>query len=705
MEDTRSNDVSLYSCLALLVQQQENSPSIDMVLQGLPVTDHRLTPKIFIRAAERAGIKATIKKASLKNILQSSLPAVILLEPDTAIYVLKYNASDKALTVVDPQTKEESELPISEIKGRYLGYAIPVEPTDVIDQEEAIQEKNEGNRWFWNVVFKSLPIYRDVLVASFLINAFALASPIFIMNVYDRVVPNYALETLWVLVTGVLIIFGFDLLLRILRGYFVDMAGKRVDLNLSAKLYERVLGITMSSRPESVGGFANNMEEFESIRNFITSATITTLIDMPFVALFLFVIWFVGGPIVVVPLLAIPLILIYALIMQPAIKEAVRHVMTGAAKKNATLVESLVAIETIKILGAESRQQHRWENAVEHIARWGIRSRLLSASVVNVAVFFQQMATIGVVVYGVYLIADGSLSLGGLIAAVILTSRVLAPMGQVANLATHYHQVVNALKTISGIMQLPVEQETGKAYLSPENIEGSIEFDSVTFSYPGQGKKALNNITIKINPGEHVGVIGRTGSGKSTLGKLIAGIYQENEGFVRVGGLDVRQLNPGTLRSNISYVPQEVNLFYGTMRENIIFGKEKAVTDERMLKAAELSGVLNIVKNHPSGFDMHIGERGVGLSGGQRQGVAIARALLNETNIVVMDEPTNSMDNATELELKKKLKDYIKDKTFVLITHKASMLDLVDRLIVLENGRVIANDEKNKVIEALKSIG
>jgi len=292
-----------------------------------------------------------------------------------------------------------------------------------------------------------------------------------------------------------------------------------------------------------------------------------------------------------------------------------------------------------------------------------------------------------------------------LIAAVILTSRVLAPMGQVANLATHYHQVVNALKTISGIMQLPVEQETGKAYLSPENIEGSIEFDSVTFSYPGQGKKALNNVTIKINPGEHVGVIGRTGSGKSTLGKLIAGIYQENEGFVRVGGLDVRQLNPGTLRSNISYVPQEVNLFYGTMRENIIFGKEKIVTDEKMLKAADLSGVLNIVKNHPSGFNMHIGERGVGLSGGQRQGVAIARSLLNETNIVVMDEPSNSMDNATELELKKKLKGYIKDKTFILITHKASMLDLVDRLIVLENGRVIANDEKNKVIEALQAIG
>jgi ATP-binding cassette subfamily C protein LapB len=540
-------------------------------------------------------------------------------------------------------------------------------------------------------------------LASFLINVFALASPLFIMNVYDRVVPNYAFETLWVLFIGVVIIFSFDLLLKILRGYFVDIAGKKVDLDLSAQLYHHVLGIKMAARPESAGAFANNLEEFESIRNFITSATVTALIDMPFVVIFLAVIWLVGGSIVLVPLLIIPLVLIYALLLQPMIKRAVNRVMSGAAKKNATLVESLVGIETIKILGAESRQQSRWESAVDYIAHWGIRSRLLSSSVVNVAVYLQQMAVIGVVVYGVYLIADGKLSLGGLIATVILTSRVLAPMAQVANLTSHYHQAHNALKTISDILRLPTEVERTRSYLNPSKISGSIEFDSVTFVYPGESKKALSNISVSISPGEKIGVIGRTGSGKSTFGKLIAGLYNENDGFVRIDGIDVRQINPVILRKSIGYVPQEVVLFNGTMKENIMLGKEGLIKDEEIIRAAEHSGVMSTVKNHPSGFDMHIGERGYGLSGGQRQSVAIARAMLGNPDIVIMDEPSNSMDNVTESQLKPRLQEFTKNKTFILITHKASMLDIVDRLIVLDAGRVIADGEKQEVIAALQA--
>jgi ATP-binding cassette subfamily C protein LapB len=696
-------ETSLYSCLGLLLELQETNNSAEAVLQGLPVIDNHLSPRLFIRAAQRAGIKSTIKKKSLKSVLQQDLPAVILLEPESALLAINYDPTTQKLTVVEPKQKQETEIFVSEIKDRYIGYSITIQPADALDLMDMASEQKKSHRWFFSVLFKSLPVYRDVLVASFLINTFALATPLFIMNVYDRVVPNYALETLWVLVTGVLIIFGFDLLLRVLRGYFVDLAGKRVDLELSGKLYQHVLGIRMSSRPESVGAFANNLEEFESIRNFITSVTIITLIDIPFIVLFLLVIWYIGGSMVLVPVAIIPLILLYALILQPAIKSSVRRVMKGAAQKNATLVESLVGIETIKILGAESRQQTRWEQAVDHIARWGVRSRLLSASVVNFAVFLQQMGSIAVVVYGVYLIADGNLSLGGLIASVILTSRILAPMAQVANLATHYHQASSALKTISSIMLLPVEQENEKSYLQPNNIKGEIEFDSVSFSYPGQAKKALNNVSVKIGLGEHVGIIGRTGSGKSTLGKLIAGLYSENDGFVRIDGLDVRQINPKILRSNIAYVPQEVTLFSGTMRENIELGKENQVTDDQIIAAAELSGVMNIVKNHPSGFDMHIGERGAGLSGGQRQSVAIARAILNDANIVVMDEPSNSMDNATESFLKTKLRNYIDDKTFILITHKASMLELVNRLIVLEEGRVIADGPKEEVIAALQS--
>ena len=690
----------LYDCLALLIDFYHKATTPQVALSGLPLVNERISLKVFVQAAERAGIKMEIKKLPMSKLLQERLPAVILLDNKNAVFATEYLTNQAAVHVLGADA--ESNIPVVQLESQYLGYAILVKSTEDASLEEVHAAVDKTRHWFRKTLFKSWRIYRDVLLSSFMINVFALASPLFIMNVYDRVVPNHALETLWVLVSGVLIIFAFDLVLRVLRGYFIDTAGRRVDIELSAMLYEHVLGIRMADRPASVGAFANHLDEFESIRSFITSATVTTFIDLPFIILFLLVIWFVGGVIVVVPLIAIPLILIYALIMQPFIKAAVKRVAHGSAQKNATLVESLVGIETIKLLGAESQQQHKWEQAIEFISRWAIRSRLLSASVVNAAVFLQQMTTIGVVAYGVYLITSGNLSLGGLIAAVILTSRVLAPMAQVANLTTHYHQVTSALKTIGSIMSLPSERLEDKTYLTRPTIHGAIELEKVSFSYPQQPMQALSNASLKIEPGEHVGIIGRTGSGKSTLGRLIAGLYEVNSGFVRVDGLDVRHIDPTVLRSHIGYVTQDVMLFDGSMRDNITFGG-KPVADEQLIKAAEISGAMAIIRRHPDGFDMHVGERGSGLSGGQRQAVAVARAILHDPPIIIMDEPTTSMDNATELRLKESLKPYLQGKTLILITHKSSMLDLVDRLIVLEEGRVIANGNKAAVIRALQT--
>lgn len=703
MIDTAKPSDALYHCLNLTVRLFNSPKKITELLAGLPVEGHSLSIKTFLRATQRLGLNTQVKKLSLTKLLSQPFPMIIFLQDDELVYAVEYLEKDNTFRVlsVDGQAHEHI-MSYDELAARYLGYALILRTAE----EELVQETQTeavDNHWFWRVIFKSWRIYRDVLLASFMINLFALTSPLFIMNVYDRVVPNHAIETLWVLVTGVLIIFAFDLVLRLLRGYFVDIAGQRIDVELSAVLYQHVLGIRMANRPPSVGAFANHLDEFESIRNFITSATVTTLIDLPFVLLFLFVIWFVGGSLVIVPLVAIPLILTYALLVQPMIKRAVQQVMQATARKNATLVESLVGIESIKLLGAESRQQHKWEQAVEHIARWSVRSRILSASVVNAAVFLQQMTTIGVVAYGVYLITDGSLSLGGLIAGVILTSRVLAPMAQVANLTTHYHRVVSAMKTMRSILQLPVERNPEQEYLLTNRIKGDIEFENVSFTYPEQPDAALNHVSIKIKAGEHIGVIGRTGSGKSTLGKLIAGLYQENTGFIRVDSLDVRHIDPTELRHAIGYVPQDVTLFNASMRDNILFGGAP-VSDDQLIAAAKRSGVMSIIKKHPAGFDMHIGERGLSLSGGQRQAVAIARAILYDPPIVIMDEPTNSMDNATELSLKRALKNYLEKKTLLLITHKQSMLDLVERLIVFEEGRVIANGSKQEVIHTLQSL-
>jgi len=703
MIGAEKSDSTLYNCLTLILKLYNKSKTIREILSGLPVANKSLSLDAFMRATLRANIVSHVKKLPLKKLLITPMPALIFLSEDKVVFAIEYLNDEKLIRALSVDGEgEELTIPIDQLQKDYLGYAVVFSPKqeDVIEQDIKKDDKSSG--WFWSVTFKSWRIYRDVLLASFLINVFALASPLFIMNVYDRVVPNHAIETLWVLITGVLIIFTFDLMLRVLRGYFVDTAGRRIDLELSALLYQHVLGIRMANRPDSVGAFANNLDEFESIRNFITSATVSTLIDLPFVVLFLFVIWYVGGSLVIVPLIAIPLILIYALLVQPVIKRSVQQVMQGAAKKNATLVESLVGIETIKLLGAEGQQQHKWEQAIDHISKWSVRSRMLSSSVVNAAVFMQQMTSMGVVAYGVYLIAEGDLSLGGLVAGVILTSRVLAPMAQVANLTTHYHRVIAAMKTMNSILDSPVECNPEREYLATSNIKGDIEFDNVTFSFPNQSVNALENISLTIKSGEHVGIIGRTGSGKSTIGKLIAGLYQENTGFVRVDGVDVRQMDINQLRSNMGYVPQDVTLFNTTMRENIIFGN-RMVTDDQLIKAAELSGVMSIIKKHPSSFDMHIGERGLSLSGGQRQKVAVTRALLNDPPIIIMDEPTNSMDNGAEESLKKNLTEYLKEKTFILITHKNSMLDLVDRLIVVENGRVIADGNKQYVIKSLQS--
>lgn len=701
MVDAKKYDNTLYDCLFLILKFYDKSKAIKDVLSGLPVTNENISLDIFLRAIERANISCQVKKLPLQKVLMYPMPALIFLSEKKVVLAVEYLADENVIRSLSIGG-EDSNIPVEQLQNEYLGYAVVFYPEQYeVMQQDKLQE-NESNGWFWSVVFKSWRIYRDVLLASFLINAFALASPLFIMNVYDRVVPNYAIETLWVLITGVLIIFSFDLILRVLRGYFVDAAGRRIDLELSALLYQHVLGIRMANRPGSVGAFANHLDEFESIRNFITSATVNTLIDLPFVILFLLVIWFVGGSLVIVPLIAIPLILIYALLVQPVIKRSVHQVMQGAAKKNDTLVESLVGIETIKLLGAEGRQQNKWEQAIDHISKWSVRSRMLSSSVVNAAVFIQQMTSMGVVAYGVYLIAEGVLSLGGLIASVILTSRVLAPMAQVANLTTQYHRVIAAMRTLNTIINSPVECDSERDYVSTSKIKGDIEFDEVTFSFPEQSVNALENISLTIKSGEHVGIIGRTGSGKSTIGKLIAGLYQENTGFVRVDGVDVRQMDVYQLRSNIGYVPQDVTLFNTTMKENIIFGNN-TVTDDQLIKAAELSDVMSIIKKHPSSFDMHIGERGLSLSGGQRQKVAIARALLNDPPIIIMDEPTNSMDSSAEESLKKNLSHYIKEKTFILITHKHSMLDLVDRLIVVESGRVVIDGNKQDVIKSLQS--
>lgn len=701
--DSDTLDDPLLDCLEQLTKLHNRPSSRTALKAGLPLVNNLLTVELFPRAAKRANLSARVLKRPFEKITNLELPSVLLFKSHKVCIALKRDEEKEVLKVLLPETgMGEAEIPFNELEDLYTGYTIFVRPEFQFGEQPVDEISPRPMNWFWGTLFKSWRIYRDVFISSFLINLFGLATPFYIMNVYDRVLPNNAFETLWVLSAGILIIFVFELLLRGLRGYFIDEAGKKANLIISSMLFEKVLGLKMESRPKSVGAFAKHLQQFDSIRDFITSFSITAVIDLPFVLLGLIAIWYLAGKMVLVQLIAILIIVLYAFLVQIPLKKSVRKTFSASSQKNATLIEGLSGIETIKILGAESKVQRAWEESVSYIAQWSARSRLFSSSVNHLSNFIRKTTTVATVIAGVYLISNGELTRGGLFACIILSRRAIAPMYQVVNLATRYHQAKEALNTLNQIMKLPVERPTGKAFLHRSALEGAISLENVSFSYPGQSVEVLRDISLKISPGEHVAIIGATGSGKTTLGKLILGLYEPTAGLVSVDDTDIRQIDPAELRKFIGYVPQEITLFRGSLRDNIALGTYN-VNDSDILQAAELAGATKFVKRHPKGFDLEIGEQGKGLSGGQKQSVALARAILLSPPILIMDEPSSSMDNRTELELKNNLKGILKGKTLLLITHRASLLDLVDRIIVIGEGIILADGPSNQVIEALRS--
>jgi ATP-binding cassette subfamily C protein LapB len=458
----------------------------------------------------------------------------------------------------------------------------------------------------------------------------------------------------------------------------------------------------MAARPNSVGNFANSMQEFESFRDFFTSATLATLIDLPFTFLFIAVIWMIAGDLAYIPLAVIPITILISLIIQIPLGRAIKQLFRHAGQKSATLIETLTGLETIKSLGAESPLQRKWEQTAGSISKYSQRAKLLSSAAVNLTSFVQQMTTIAVVVYGVYKISENEISMGALIASTILAGRALAPMGQLAGILTRFHHSKAALSSLNNMMNLPVERPSGREFLHREKFQGGIEFKQVSFRYPEQAIDALSDISFKIKPGEKVAIIGRIGSGKSSIEKLILGLYEPAEGAVLLDETDLRQIDPIDLRRSVGYVPQDVMLFYGSVRDNIALGAPFA-DDAAVLRAAEIAGVTEFINRHPSGFDMPVGERGEGLSGGQRQSIAVARALLLDPPVLVLDEPTNSMDNSSEERFKTKLGEIIKDKSLILVTHRASLLSLVDRVLVMDQGNLVADGPREQILAALKS--
>jgi ATP-binding cassette subfamily C protein LapB len=701
----RSHDKpdDLLESLLYLCDLYEVSTTRDALLSGLPLVDGCLTPDLLSRAAARARLTCKIHRSALSQIPAEFYPVILLLKGESACLLLGWDEARQNARVILPAIGEaEILLSVEELQSRYDGFMAVLKPKFHFDQRAPSIGNVKLQHWFWGVLSENGRIYRDIMMAAFLINTFALAMPLFTMNVYDRIVPNKSVETLWMMGFGVVLIIIGDFILRTVRGYFLDWASQRVDVKLSSRIMEQVLGVRMENRPTSVGSFASNLRSFETVRDFITSATITTFIDIPFALIFIAVMAWIGWPMIIPVVFGGIIMLVYALSVQAKMHELSETMYRASAMRNATLIESLVGLDTVKAMGIEGIMQTRWERSTAFLSEVGGKLRLLSSTINNGSMGLQQFITVTMLLLGVYLVMHGDLSMGGLIACTMLASRALSPISQAAGLMTQYHNATTALTSLESIMSNPVERPQDAGFLSRSRFRGDIEFRELTFNYPESELSALHNVSFRIRAGEHVAILGRMGSGKTTLHKLILGLYQPTSGAVLVDGIDIRQLDPAELRRNIGYVQQDTNLFFGTMRDNIALSSPHA-EDEAIIQAARVGGIDEFIDQHPKGYDMAIGERGETLSGGQKQGVGIARAIINHPPILLFDEPTSAMDHSGEEVVKQRLKQEAAGKTMILISHRSSLFDLVDRIIVIDNGRIVADGAKADIVNALKA--
>ncbi len=702
----------LLECVVIFAKIHNRPISVEALISGLPVKPGTDGPELFSidspkglfsRVAERAGFASRLIHRELDKLSRLLLPCILVLRNGNACILESIDRKNRRAKVIFPEIGEGEEwLELDQLKQEYLGYAFLLKKE--LQQDATAQKAastDSSGHWFWGTLAKSRDIFASVLLSSILINLFILATPMFTMNVYDKVVPNDAIATLWVLAAGIVTVYIFDTLLRFVRTYLLEIAGKKSDVIMSSIIFSQVLNLKMDQWPPSIGAFASQLREFESIRNFFTASTIATLVDLPFAIIFLLVIYYIGGPMIAVPLIIIALLMLYSFILIRPLKASVEATYEASANKNAHLIETLRTIKTVKALGTSNYAQWVWEESSGTIANRSMRARILSSSITVVTNLMVQFNTIGLIVFGIYRIGDLELSLGGLIAIVMLASRAVSPRGQIAALITSFEQTKTAFRSLDELMQKAVERPEGKSYVRRPGFEGAIQFRDLDFSYPEASKNSLSGIHIKIKTGEHVGIIGKVGSGKTTLMKLIIGLYQGSAGSIAIDDIDINQIDPADLRKNIGYLSQDIELLRGTIRENIAY-KDLHINDERLIQAAGISGVDLFVNQLPQGFDTQVGEDGGFLSGGQRQAIALGRAVLLNEPILILDEPTNSFDNTTESIIKKRLYEYTRDRTLLLVTHKAPMLNLVERLIVMDEGRIVMDGPKEEVLNALK---
>lgn len=564
------------------------------------------------------------------------------------------------------------------------------------DQIDIKQRKPLIADWLVEPMMKHKSTYLKVALAAVTINILGLVSSLFTMTVYDRVIPNNATSSLIVLTIGLGIVLVFDFILRTLRAYFVDIAGAEIDHDIGARVFQRILAIRLDLKKGSTGMLTGLMRELESLREFFASATLTAIVDLPFIVITLFLIWVLGGIVVIVPLIMVPIVILAGWLTHPAMDRLSSKVMGEGLLKQSVLVETIGGIETVKSAGAGPMLTGRWLRSVREHSQSSLRQRLISTISITVATSANTISYAGVVVVGAGLIATNELTTGSLIACSILAGRAIAPLGQIAQLLSRVATTQTAYRQLNAMMEMPPEGPAGEP-LRPIRFTGKIEFRNVAFRYPGAAERALDGLDFTVMPGEHVALLGRVGSGKSTIARLIMGLYPPEDGLIMVDGTDIKQIDPAVLRGGIGAAMQESVLFTGTVRENIVLDRP-GVSDEELIRVSELSGTHSFIGQMANGYDLRLSDRGEGMSGGQRQSIAIARSLVGNPPIMIFDEPSSAMDAQTEAALIQRLGKEFADRTLVLITHRPALLALVSRVILLDRGKIVANGPRDTIL-------
>ncbi len=706
------------ACIELLCSRQGSPLPAAVLGAGLGLRqDGRVDPTQLLQAAQAHGLLAQFSPVALDKISAFALPVVLLLQDGSACVLLRCPTSpsvkgqsksqanaptaDLATVLLPESGPTEHEVSWSELQARYGGHALYVKPHRVVDERGDHAPEVKATSWFWDILARYKSYYLHVGLATVVVNVLSLVASMFSMTVYDRVVPNQAFSTLWVLAVGVACATGFEFMARMLRAWLTDVAGKKADVVMSSVLFRRVLNLRLDQRPQSAGSFANTLRDYESVRDFVTSATLLALADLPFVFLFLGVMVIVAGPLAWVPAVAMAIILVVTLAAQWPISKLMAQYMRGMSRKQSIAVETVEGLEALRANRAESVMQTRWDDCNAAIAAFSAKSRMVNAWVMNLVASVQQLSSVALIIWGVYAIADNALTMGGLIAASILAGRAIAPISQVAGLGLRWQQARTSLKGLNELMQRAQDRESTRTYVHAPSLSGAVALQYITHRFGGpESAASLDRASLSVKAGERVAVLGRVGSGKSTLLRVAAGLLPASEGSVTLDGLDLRQIEPSDVRRHVAYVGQDATLFHGTLKENILLGAT-GVDAERLANALRMTGLDRVVAAHPRGLDLPIGEGGAGLSGGQRQLVALARLFVRDPQLVLLDEPTSAMDNATEAQMMQALSQWLKGRTLVLVTHRMPWVALAERVVVVDQGRVVLDGPKEQALQQL----